>query len=167
MISLSVMALLLAGPAAKDPSWEELVKLSMKELHDKESALPPADPNGSFHASQDDGTFVMTNAKGAQTVHARFQATGTYSTRSGSWLWAWGNPSIDEVRRVELEKVRAYGREHHFAKLTSDRVACTEQEAFELFAVAVHLIGAPGWYRSQINETVTIYLALLDLKVSR
>jgi hypothetical protein len=144
-------------------SWNELVALSLTEMEQKQKALPPSDPAGQWHADQDSGTFTMTDSRGNVIVKARLQLVGTYSTMSQSWLWSWANRSIDFANRSALEEVRELGHKHGWRRLTDERVPCSEQEAIHLWAVAVHAMRAPAWYRIQLSPTSITYLALFEL----
>jgi hypothetical protein len=65
-------------------SWDELVQMSLREMEQKQQALPLPDPAGQWNADQDTGTFTEMDSKGQVTVIARFQFVGTYSTTTHS-----------------------------------------------------------------------------------
>ena len=144
-------------------SWNELVELSLNEMEQKQNALPPSDPAGQWNADQDSGTFTMTDAEGSVLVKARLQFVGTYSATSQSWLWSWANQSIDFANRRALEVVREFGQKYGWRRLTDERVPCSWEEATQLWAVAVHAMGASAGYRFPLSPTSAGYLSLFDL----
>jgi len=131
-----------------------------------EARLPRFDPDGRFDFSQDAGTLTLSNGLGNITAHARFVPVGTWSSETGSWLWGWANESIDRALVAPLQKLRDYGAQTRIELLTSERVACSAEEAQEIYAVAVHLLQAQGWYRSQMTPTSVIHTALFDIRLA-
>lgn len=94
---------------------------------------------------QEDGRLVFTGKKVVATAPA--QIIGTYSTESGTFLWAWDHPSVLEPLQEHARRVREYGEQHGIAALTTRKLACEELEAWEFTALACHLCGAQGAYR--------------------
>src|SRR5262245_48065666 len=65
---------------------------------------------------QEDGHLVFTSKK--MTATAAAQIIGTYSTESGTFLWAWDHPSVLPPLQEHARCVRQYGEQHGIAALT-------------------------------------------------
>src|SRR5262245_37903337 len=94
---------------------------------------------------QDVGDLVFTTSEIRAVAPA--QIIGTYSTQDGTWLWGWDHPSVVPALAEHARRLRAHGQEHGYARLTTQKLACTEQEAWELTALAFLRCGANGAYR--------------------
>ncbi len=96
--------------------------------------------------SQDEGTITFIAPNG-MTATCSAQIIGTYDTQDHTWLWAWDHPSVAEPLRQAAHTVRAYGVAHACNQLTTRKLICTEQHAWEFTALAAHLCNAQGGYR--------------------
>jgi hypothetical protein len=147
-----------------DDEGERRLALAMHELEEKQNALPDPDPTGSWNADQDTGIFRMADAHGRTTVEGRFEVLGIYGTQSETWQWAWSNATIDPARCPSLARVRDFGETHGLAALTEPRLICSEDDAVQLAALALHLIEGQAPYRFAASPTARVYLALFDLR---
>ena len=57
------------------------------------------------------GQIVFSDA-GVARVIAKAQLVGSVSKKTGTWLWAWANPSIEEHQHRDLNEVRRFGEQH-------------------------------------------------------
>ena len=57
------------------------------------------------------GTMVFSSV-GIPGVIATGQLVGSVSRKTGTWLWAWSNQSIEPRLRRDLDEVRRYGEVH-------------------------------------------------------
>jgi hypothetical protein len=144
----------------KAAAHDKLISVSARELAEKLLSWPGTEPR----FSQDTQQFAVLDAAGRVRVRGRFQAVGTYSTETGSWLWAWANPSLDSALVEEVKKIRAWGREERLEPFGEPRTVCSLQVAERLFGVALHLMKAPAWCRSTISPTSVLYVALYDIE---
>lgn len=142
-------------------SWEVTVDDARSHLIDLQSALPPPAPNGTWTADQDTNTFTMLNGDGEPYVTASFAVVGTYSTEDNAWAWAWATDGIDNDPRLEV--VRRHGEQAGLPMLTTDLVAGTKTDGEDLWAVALQIAEAEGWYRFQMSPTTWAYMALYDI----
>lgn len=147
-------------------AWNELVASAMPLLHALSARLPLPDPAGRFDFSQDTGKFTMRDASGTITVEARFVPVGTWSSNTNSWFWSWANETVDRALVEPLQKLRAYGGMRELESLTAPRVPCTMDEAGQIYAVALQVLEAHGWYRAQISPTSWIHTALFDIQLA-
>ena len=75
------------------------------------------------------------------------QIIGTYSTQSGTWLWGWDHPSVEPALQKDAKRVLEFGEQNEVEVLTTRKLECSEDEAWEFTALACHLCGAQGGYR--------------------
>jgi hypothetical protein len=113
---------------------------------------------------QDDGRLVFTGAKMIATAPA--QIIGTYSTQSGTWMWAWDHPSVVPALQEDAWRVREYGEEHGIETLTTRKLECGEQEAWEFTALACHLCESQGAYRGPAGAAL-VFMTFGEVTLSR
>src|ERR1051326_3701256 len=65
--------------------------------------------------AQDTGELVFTFSD--RLVRAPAQIIGSFDSREGTWMWAWGNPSISESLTRDSARVREYGEQHDIRRL--------------------------------------------------
>lgn len=99
------------------------------------------------------GTLTFTNPKG-WTITAPVQVVGTLNTADGTFLWGWDHPSVPEARAADARLVRDFGAAQGLEQLTTRKIAASEDEAWELTALAVHLAGAQGAYRGPTGQAL-------------
>jgi hypothetical protein len=85
-------------------------------------------------------TLKFSN-EGVLYVIADIQAVGTIAHESKSWLWAWSNDSIPEHVKESMEAVREFGEKNNILKLTEDYWEATEDDGWEMSAVANRILG--------------------------
>lgn len=159
--------MVLGSPAmtAEDLGWDELVEKSMRYAQERQAELE-RDFDLSRHErwdlDQDTGALVFSN-DGVPAVVAEFQFVGSLSDKSGTWLWAWGNSSIEPGLRDELEAVRAFGEGRGFARLTDRKWKAEEVDGWEMAAVTAYLLKARGLYRPPFDGGVS-FLVITDIR---
>lgn len=135
-------------PSSEPSEFKTLLEQSMEELrlktaaHDATWHLGEAD----WSVNQDEGTIVFSRQNGL-TVTCPVQIIGTYNTQDSSWLWGWDHPSVTLPLQAHAHQLRAYGQAHQIARLTTQKLSCTEAEAWEFTALACKLCDAQGGYR--------------------
>lgn len=97
--------------------------------------------------NQSTGQLVFSN-DGVPAVVARAHFLGSISTGSGTWLWAWANPSLERKMRDASKKVRAFGEKQGFARLTTARFEAGEADGWDMAAIGAQVLGADGIYRA-------------------
>jgi hypothetical protein len=94
------------------------------------------------------------------------QIIATYNTLDGTWLWAWDHPSVEPALAKDAKRMLAYGQEHGYAKLTTRKLQITEDEAWELTALAFLVCGANGAYRGPAG-TAFVFMTFGEVQVSK
>ena len=153
------------GRPAKPHDFQTLVAQSVEELR-----LKTAAHDGTWHlgeaswdVNQDRGTIVF-DCPGGITATCPVQIIGTYNSLDGTFLWGWDHPSVVPPLQEHAKKVRAYGEEHGIEELTTRKVSCTEERAWEFAALACKLCEAQGAYRGPAGTTfVFMTFGLVEL----
>src|SRR5262245_7093313 len=136
------------SPMAQIPDFDTLVAQSVQELrlktaaHDAAWGLGGAD----WSVDQAQGEIVFTRTDGI-TATAPVQIVGTYNGDDDTWLWGWEHPSVVPALQEHARRVREYGLKHGIKRLTTRKLACSQDEAWELTALACKLCDAQGAYR--------------------
>ena len=94
------------------------------------------------------------------------QIIGTYNNQDGTWLWGWEHPSVAPSLQQHAREVRAYGERHSVPRLTTQKMQCPTDEAWELTALACKLARAQGAYRAPTGDTL-VFLTFGDLQRSK
>ena len=89
-------------------------------------------------------TLTFSNA-GRPSLRVHCSVAGTI--QGDQWQWSWANHNIPEFERRDMERVRKYGEANGYDKLTSPFLDADEYTGWEMTAVAVHVLEAPGSYR--------------------
>jgi hypothetical protein len=118
-----------------------------------------------WSVDQEEGTITFTSPKGVIAT-APVQIIGSYNTRDGTWLWGWDNPSLEPPLTEHARKVRSFGQEHGYDALTTPKLACPEEQCWELAALACMLAEAQGAYRGPAGA-VRVFMTFGDVKLER
>jgi hypothetical protein len=129
--------------------------------HDATWHLGEAD----WSLDQDVGDLVFTTPQGTRAV-APAQIIGTYDTQDGTWLWGWDHPSVEPPLAKDAKKMLAYGQKHGYAKLTTRKLQITEDQAWELAALAFMVCGANGAYRGPAG-TALVFMTFGKVQLSK
>ena len=173
MLANSFLVLLLiiafAQSGKKSASeFEALKRQSIEELKLKTEAAVTIWGFGKFarwDMDQDVGDLIFTDPDGRKAV-APAQIIGTYYAVDHTWLWAWDNASINDKLKVDSLQLKKYGEEHHIEKLTTRKWVGTENDAWEMAALAVKLCGKQGAFRGPSGETSAM-IVFGQVKLSR
>jgi hypothetical protein len=132
---------------ANPTHFDTLIAQSMEELRLKTQAH-----NATWHlgeadwsVDQDQGQIVFEH-KGI-TATAPVQIVGTFDGDDSTWLWGWDHASVVPALQEHARRVREYGEDHGITRLTTKKLVCSENEAWEFAALACKLCDAQGAYR--------------------
>lgn len=107
-----------------------------------------------WEADLDAGTIAWVNDRDGTRRSAAVQVIGTYNTDDGTWLWGWHNPSVRAPLAQDAARVRAYGQRHGVANYTTPMISCTQEDAWDMTAVACFLAERQGAYRGPAGATM-------------
>lgn len=153
--------------SASGGDFERLVEKAVNDLQVKTAAHQGAWGFGKaerWDLNQNDGNLIFTFPK--TVVTCRAQIIGSLDVTKGTWLWAWANENVNAPLARQSREVLAYGKKHKYKKLTEPEWACTEQEAWEMAAVATLLGKAQGAYRGPAGD-VYVFLSFGEPKIRK
>ncbi len=98
------------------------------------------------------------------TLIAPIQVVGTYNSRDGTFLWAWGHKALPEHLVAHASLARVWGQDRGVADYTTAIINCTPDEVWNFAAVTARLAGREGIYRGR-NGSVWLYLTYGDIEM--
>jgi hypothetical protein len=149
-----------------NPDWRSLTDRAMEELRLKTEAHMGTWPllESDWSVDQDEGAIVFTTDE-VEAV-APVQIIGTYNIADETWLWGWANSSIVPELQRDALRLQQSAVELGFPWLAERKLACSEDEAWEMTAVACHFCGAQGAYRGPAGDTL-IFMTFGNVTLQR
>ncbi|HEY4679532.1 MAG TPA: hypothetical protein VIJ01_20385 [Candidatus Angelobacter sp.] len=147
-----------------DQEFKEYLHESVHELIDLNDKYHEEFKVGSY-ARWDydfDKAILTFSNEGVPYVVADIQAIGTIAHASKSWLWSWNNESIPEHVKSSISAVREFGESHKILKLTEDYWAASEEDGWEMSAIANRILGGKGVYRCP-DDCGFVFLILTNI----
>lgn len=144
-----------------------LIARSLKEASLKTGVMKrlyKIDGAGRWDVDLDAGIITFTND--GIVAKAPVQVIGTYNTLDGTWLWGWDHPSVPAHAAVAAKQLFDYGKRHKIDKITTRKITCSEEEAWELTSMASTLSGAQGLYRGSA-DTAYVYMTFGTVTLSK
>lgn len=93
-----------------------------------------------------DNQSLVFSDSGIPKVIAKIQFVGSFSNRSNTWLWSWGNSTINSKAKAKINRVREYGKSHNLAKLIKAKWAAEEVDGWEMTSITAKILQAKGAY---------------------
>ena len=137
----------------RDAEFRGLVQKAIADLQTKNSGHQQVwglGKGGRWDINQSDGNLIFTFPDKIVTCEA--QIIGSLDRSKGTWLWSWDNSSILTNLTKGSRQLRDYGAAHHFAKLTTAEWKATEEDAWEMAALATFICNAQGAYRGPSGD---------------
>ncbi|UYZ60386.1 DUF6882 domain-containing protein [Hymenobacter latericus] len=135
-------------------------------LHDlqllQEQFITDYDINSYENWFYDNVTGLLTFSTGEEEINFRFVLAGTYSRNTNTWQWAWDKESVFSKGEEEIEAIKDFGEQAAFDKLITGYFESSEEEAWQLSAIAVYLLNGIGIYRP-VCEHLLSFLVVLDV----
>lgn len=151
------------GPEDRHRSCIEAAKRALAlatEQHDAEWGLSEAACN--LNGTTQELEFSRKNWL-ARSPH---QFVGSYNASAGVWRWAWDDPQFPAASSETARKLQVHGHKHSIPALTTGTLRLTEEQCWELTALAFYLSGANGAYRIQSGSQL-LYLTFGTLVVDQ
>jgi len=114
---------------------------------------------------QDGGLLRFTCADG-MIAEAPAQAVGSYNEKGRTRMWAWGNPSINDALKRDVQRVRQYGEEHQIGRLTTPERQADMEWAWSMTVLTAKLCDAQGAYCGSAGP-MKVFLTFGDVKLSK
>jgi hypothetical protein len=115
-----------------------------------------------YNFDQEKGQIEFLDGQGPDLV-CEVQIIGTYSKETKTWLWAWNNPWTSDKLKNDSLRVNDFGASHGVERLLNPKWEATEEDGWDMTAVAAHLVSAEGAYRLP-NREVMIFMLLKNIE---
>ncbi|WP_051691807.1 DUF6882 domain-containing protein [Pedobacter borealis] len=130
-------------------SFEELSKISCAYLKKQQAYCQDKYKIGKYERWDYDqltGKLIFSD-KGVQKVIIDYEEVGSVSLKSNTWLWAWGNSSIEENVKKEITTIRTYGIKRGFESLLKAKWSADIVDGWDMAAISAYILKAKGVYR--------------------
>ncbi|WP_419870189.1 DUF6882 domain-containing protein [Chryseobacterium sp. CT-SW4] len=87
----------------------------------------------------------LYNKKGE--IYFKYIPVGTYSLKTNTWMWSWFNESCEEKNKNETLKIKEFGLENHYEKLSTGNFPADEYDGWESIAIAHYFLNGIGAYK--------------------
>ncbi len=116
-------------------------------------------------ADQHNGRIEFSFVDGT-VAEADMQIIGSYNTLDGTFLWGWDHPAVQEPLRVHAKLALEFGKTHGLSTYIERTIECTEDDAWELTAVAARLGNANGVYCGPAGTTL-VFMTFGEIELHR
>jgi hypothetical protein len=114
---------------------------------------------------QESAQLIFSN-DGVPAVVATIEFVGSISAKSNTWLWSWANPSTLEAVRSRIAAVYDLGEARGFPHLTVPKWPAEPVDGWDMAAIATHVLGAAGVYRTPRDGGFT-FLLLMEVRAAQ
>lgn len=106
-------------------------------------------------------TELLTFSTGDDQINFKYIPVGTYSEKTKTWMWAWENSDSIERAKKETLKIKNFGKNNQFEKLTKGHFKADKYDGWEFVAISNKLLGGIGGYRVK-SEHLEIYMLVKE-----
>lgn len=135
-------------------TFEELSNKSYEYLNEQQAICEDKYLLGKHERwfyDQETGLIIFYN-EDKIILRIKFEAVGSISLISNTWLWSWANNTVLENTKQDILKVKEYGEKNDFEKLYQEKWNADEYDGWEMCAIAAYLLKAKGAYRVPSKE---------------
>ena len=146
--------------------YQELLKESRLYLDTQQARCDQEYSLNQFNRmdyEQETGRMIFSDVGVIPRVVADYQIVGSLSGKSNTWLWAWDNPYLLENTIQDSWKVKEFGDKNDIEKLTSPKWEATEQDAWDMTAIASNLLRARGAY-TFLSDDIRVFVIFRQIK---
>jgi hypothetical protein len=144
------------GDSLTDDEFAEFLATCRTELAGKQESLKQRIVGGSrWQYDMAKLTLLIGEVEFAITP------IGTYSSSYRSWLWAWANDEFSPLAREASARIQALHGTTGFRVFIEPGIAASASDADDFVALAVHALGAQGFYRCP-SDGPSLFLAVHD-----
>ncbi len=141
---------------------------SMEELQLKQQAnatMLAINDKAGWDVDLNQGTIRFTMPDDIVAV-APVQVVGTFDTNDNSWLWGWDHPSVAAPQAEAARQCLDFGKRHGLADYATRMVSCSEADAWQMTALALHLFKGTGAYRGPSGTTL-VFMVFGDVTMQK
>ncbi|MFL6719485.1 MAG: DUF6882 domain-containing protein [Burkholderiaceae bacterium] len=145
--------------------WQAFVDECNQELIARQNSLEQQfslSRYAQWRCDQTAGQLVFSG-HGDTRLIADVEFIGTCSEETGTWLWAWANFHLAGTIRNRITAVQQFGDAHALPRLTIRKWPASEQDGWEMAAIAARLLDARGVYRAPLKNG-PLFMAIMDIR---
>lgn len=142
---------------------DEITALLHQAVHVLQDSQAASDQNWNWRSLSrwdfDEGsrTITFSSDEGPQVI-ATADLVGSYSTRSGTFQWAWQTFPEGAMQARAIARLRAFGEVRGISQLVTPKWRCDEGDAWEMAALAGYVLGSEGLYRAPFDHQMWFML---------
>ena len=121
------------------------------------------DAKGHWHYDAGGGAIWFFDVGDTSAITADVEIVGSFSTRSNTWMWAWGNEQSSARARANMLPVQVFGEVRGIEKLTSAQWAADVVDAWEVTQIAAVLLDAEAIYRAPMDH-LRVFMLLRGIR---
>ena len=95
-------------------------------------------------------------------IFFKYIPIGTFSLNQKTWMWSWFNNYLNENNKIETLKIKQFGEENQFEKLTTGTFSSDEFDGWEFLAIGQKLLQGIGVYNTN-GDKLNYYLLLTEV----
>lgn len=116
----------------------------------------------------DDETGKLTFSKdGKIWVECSYDVVGTFSQTSDTWMWAWGNQSMEPKVKNNSLSIRRIGHDLGVRKLAMGHWRANETDGWEMTSIMGKQLNAIGVYRTKHDNMMRFMIIREAIKVKK
>jgi hypothetical protein len=149
-----------------DQEFQDFICRTGDELDAKQDLLSKSFGLGQFSKfwfDQPSGKLQFKNDTGGVEVEAVVTPIGSFSRKDATWQWAWANKSILEPLRFKAEKLKELTALTEIESFKLPALNSNEEMAWEMAAMAVHVLGSVGCYKMPAGE-LEVFVGIDSIK---
>lgn len=146
-------------------NYSDFVTSCFAELQSKQEELYKnydLDSYPRWFYDQAAGLLTFSDEESQRELNFRYYAVGSYSKKSKTWKWSWDNDHTLKKVKLELCKVKQFGEQQGFERLTEGLFDSYEEEGWEFAAIASKLLNGIGSYRPD-SDGLLIFMVLYEI----
>lgn len=143
--------------------YNDFITKCFTELTIKQEELKQKyDLNSFSNWFYDQASGLLTFSDEQRELNFRYYEVGTYSKISKTWKWSWDNEHTLKKVKKEIEKVKQFGSEQGYKKLTQGLFDSSEEEGWDFTSISAKLLNGIGSYRPE-TERHFIFMVLYEI----
>ena len=152
-----------------DEEFDLFVQEATDELTDKQKSLEKSYRLGKwadYFYDAPSGELQFKDKSGKVQVRADTVPLGSYSSKSGTWQWAWANKSMPADVRKQAEELKKLFKLTGMEVFKMPAIEVDESMVWELAAMSVSHIDAKGCYHMSAGADghLNVFVALIDVQ---
>ena len=155
--------------AVSDTQWSELVRATFERCEARQQLARKQWP--AFGASQrwfidrEERTIRFFDEPAETFLLADVTVVGSFSTRTNTWLWSWGNEHYSPEDIGAVWQLQAFGEVRGLSRFSEPHWSAEEVDCWEVTQVAAELLDAEAIYRAP-SDHLMLFMLLDNFRVA-